>query len=68
MIRVENDIVTIGMNNGSIKEVRRCDLGFDPVLGDLVEIFEDEDQIIVTKAKLENIIYITKSEKETTYE
>lgn len=53
MIRVENDIVTIGMNNGSIKEVRRCDLGFDPVLGDLVEIFEDEDQIIVTKAKKE---------------
>lgn len=43
VIRVENDIVTIGMNNGSIKEVRRCDLGFDPVLGDLVEIFEDED-------------------------
>ena len=39
VIRVENDIVTIGMNNGSIKEVRRCDLGFDPVLGDLVEIF-----------------------------
>ena len=33
VIRVENDIVTIGMNNGSIKEVRRCDLGFDPVLG-----------------------------------
>lgn len=53
VIRVENDIVTIGMNNGSIKEVRRCDLGFDPVLGDLVEIFEDEDQIIVTKAKKE---------------
>lgn len=51
VIRVENDIVTIGMNNGSIKEVRRCDFGFDPVLGDLVEIFEDEDQIIVTKAK-----------------
>lgn len=43
----------MGMNNGSIKEVRRCDLGFDPVLGDLVEIFEDEDQIIVTKAKKE---------------
>lgn len=53
VIRVENDIVTIGMNNGSIKEVRRCDFGFDPVLGDLVEIFEDEDQIIVTKAKKE---------------
>lgn len=53
VIRVENDIVTIGMNNGSIKEVRRCDLGFDPVLGDLVEIFENEDQIIVTKAKKE---------------
>lgn len=36
MIRVENDIVTIGMNNGSIKEVRRCDLGFDPVLAQSV--------------------------------
>lgn len=33
--------------------VKGCDLGFDPVLGDLVEIFEDEDQIIVTKAKKE---------------
>ena len=29
VIRVENDIVTIGMNNGSIKEVRRCDLGIN---------------------------------------
>lgn len=53
VIRVENDVVTIGMNNGAIKEVRRCDLGFDPILGDLVEIFENEDQIIVTKAEKE---------------
>lgn len=33
VIRVENDIVTIGMNNGSIKEVRRCDLGLALFLG-----------------------------------
>ena len=41
------------MNNGSIKEVRSVILDLILFFGDLVEIFEDEDQIIVTKAKKE---------------
>lgn len=39
------------MDNGTIKEVRRCDVDFTPKLEDLVDVFEDKDQVIVTRRK-----------------
>lgn len=51
VIKITEEIITIGMDNGTIKEVRRCDLDFTPKLEDLVDVFEDKDQIIVTRRK-----------------
>lgn len=33
-------------DDGTIKEVRRCDVDFTPKLEDLVDVFEDKDQVI----------------------
>ena len=49
VIKVNGEIISIGTDNGSIKEVRACDLSFVPVVGDEVEIFENEGSTIVTK-------------------
>lgn len=53
IVKIEYEKVIVGMDNGSIKELRRCDVGFEPMVGDQVEIFENEDQLIVTKAEKE---------------
>jgi TM2 domain-containing membrane protein YozV len=49
VIKIENEIVSIGMDSGQIKEVRMFDLNFTPSIGDEVEVFENETNIIVTK-------------------
>lgn len=51
IIAVAQDIITIGTDDGSIKEVRIADLNFVPHIGDKVEIFETETRIIVSKAE-----------------
>ena len=53
IIKITEEIITIGMDNGTIKEVRRCDLDFTPKLEDLVDVFEDKDQIIVTRRNIQ---------------
>lgn len=54
IIKIHEDIITIGTDAGSIKEVRRSDCsGFEPCLGDLVDIFSTETQVIVTKREPE---------------
>jgi TM2 domain-containing membrane protein YozV len=57
IIRVNGDVVSIGTNDGGIKEVRISDLDFEPVVGDEVEIYETESDLIVTKkeAKKDNV-------------
>jgi TM2 domain-containing membrane protein YozV len=57
IIRVNGDVVSIGTNDGGIKEVRISDLDFAPVVGDEVEIYETESDLIVTKkeAKKDNV-------------
>jgi TM2 domain-containing membrane protein YozV len=57
IIKIDNDIISIGTNDGGIKEVRRSDLNFEPQLGDEVEVFESENTIVVTKQeeKQENL-------------
>ena len=49
ILKIDGDVVSIGTNDGGIKEVRRSDINFTPKVDDEVEIFETEGNIIVTK-------------------
>lgn len=49
IIKINGDIVSIGTNEGGIKEVRTTDINFTPNVGDEVEIYETEGNLIVTK-------------------
>ena len=49
IIKVNGDIISIGNNEGGIKEVRATDISFTPNVGDEVEIYETENDLIVTK-------------------
>ena len=53
IIKVTEQVVLIGTNEGGIKEVRIEDLNFVPVVGAEVEIFETENNVIVTKKEKE---------------
>lgn len=46
---LKSNNVSIETNDGKIKEVRVSDLNFAPAVGDEVEIFENENSIIVSK-------------------
>lgn len=48
IIKIKDDIIYMGLDNGAIKEVRKEDLSFEPTLGMKVDIFENETTIIVT--------------------
>ena len=52
IISIENEVVSIGTDDGGIKEVRLTDLNFAPVVGDEVEVFETETKTIVTKKEV----------------
>lgn len=49
IIKIENEIVFIGTDNGGVKEIRTSDIHFTPNVGDEVEIFENENNCIITK-------------------
>lgn len=49
IIKADGDIISIGTDEGGIKEVRTQDINFVPQVGDEVEIFETENNLIVTK-------------------
>ncbi len=49
IIKINGEIVSIGTNDGGIKEVRTTDLSFTPTIGDEVEVYETENSLIVTK-------------------
>lgn len=49
IIKINENIVMIGTDAGSIKEVRLEDLNFTPAVGDEVEVFETETSVVVTK-------------------
>ncbi len=56
IIKISDDIVSIGTDDGGIKEVRSTDVSFEPKVGDEVEIYETENDLIITKkeSKKEN--------------
>ena len=49
IIKIDEEVISIGTSEGGIKEVRLSDINFNPQLGDEVEIFETEGKLIVTK-------------------
>ena len=49
IIQIENEVVTIGTDNGGIQEVRISDCNFEPTIGDEVEVFSTEMKTIVIK-------------------
>lgn len=54
IIRIDEDVISIGTDEGSIREVRREDCSnFEPCVGDVVEIFNTETIVIVTKKEPE---------------
>ena len=60
IIKISDDIISIGTDDGGIKEVRTTDLSFEPKVGDEVEIYETENDLIITKkeSKKENNMWI----------
>ena len=44
IIQINGDIVTVGMDSGSLTEVRMCDLNFTPNVNDEVDIFQNESK------------------------
>ena len=54
ILKIENDIVFIGTDDGKIKEVRTSDLNFNPVINDEVDIYETQNNIIISKKETKN--------------
>lgn len=52
IIQIENDIVSIGMDDNSIKDVPISACNFTPKIGDAVDIFQSEEKIIITKVEV----------------
>ena len=52
IIKIDGEVVSIGTDDGGIKEVRLSDISFSPSVGDEVEIFESEDNLIITKKEV----------------
>ena len=51
IISINNQIISIGTDNGGIEEVRADDINFVPHIGDEVEIFKTETKVIVSKVE-----------------
>ena len=49
IVKIENEIVLIGTDDGGIQEVRISDCNFEPTIGDEVEVFSTEMKTIVIK-------------------
>lgn len=51
IIKIENDIITVGNEDGSLTEVRVDDCNFNPNVGDEVNIFSSENKSVCVKAE-----------------
>ena len=51
IIDINNQVISIGTDNGGIEEVRAEDINFVPHIGDEVEIFKTETKVIVSKVE-----------------
>ena len=53
IIKIENDKVLVGLDDGGLKEVTKDALGFAPTVGDEIEIFENENRTVIFKKEKE---------------
>lgn len=51
VLQVTDEIVTIGMDDGTLTEVRPCDMNFMASVGDEVQVFQNESKVIVSKVE-----------------
>lgn len=51
ILDITDTVISIGTDDGGIKEVRTSDINFVPHIGDLVEVFETESRVIVSKVE-----------------
>ena len=51
IIEITDTVISIGMDNGTIEEVRANDINFVPHIGDEVELFKTETKVIVSKGE-----------------
>ena len=49
IIEIAAERISIGMDDGSIREVRPSDVNFLPQLGDEVDLYETESRVVVQK-------------------
>ena len=49
ILKIDGEKILIGLDSGKIKEVRQTDINFSAQIGDEVEVFENEDNVIITK-------------------
>ena len=54
ILKINGEVVSVGTEDGKIKEVRLEDVNYDPAVGDEVDIFENEETVIVSKKKTKN--------------
>lgn len=54
IIKIDGEVISIGTDDGKIKEVRALDVNFAPAVGDEVEVFENDGSVIVSKKKNKN--------------
>lgn len=66
IIQIRENIIFIGLDDGSIEEVRTIDLNFVPNIGDEVEIFKTDTRVIVSKVeKVEKVEELKKQDSST---
>ncbi|MBF1124142.1 MAG: hypothetical protein HXL59_00940, partial [Solobacterium sp.] len=51
IVRIENRIVSVGKADGSLEEFDIAYFNFVPRVGDYVNIYRNDDSIIITKAE-----------------
>jgi len=49
IVSITDETIKIGQDDGSMREVRRADLNFHPSVGDEVDVFADENSVVVMK-------------------
>lgn len=49
VIMIKGTVVSVGMSNGSLKEIDIDAFNFTPTVGDAVKVFENEGKILVVK-------------------
>ena len=54
IVAISDQIVSIGLDSGKLKDVPKSICNFVPRIGDEVEIFESEDKIIVYKKEVKS--------------